>query len=261
MIDVKFEVPRAPRFRSIPNADGYGLGFPSRMARFLLAAACALQFVGVACNPKDRVALSGTIQDPSGARIPHALVLITNADTGLTEVTVAGEDGSFRIAGLAPSPAYQLEVSAPAGFESHERGLDLATADQHLDLELGIIEIVEAIVIQGARPVQESNRTNVPRRRIRIGGNLQQARLIDYVAPVYPSEAERDGVSGTVLLEATISTDGKLVGATTVNSIVDERLKAAAIEAVMQWSYKPTLLNGRPVEVVATISVSFALER
>ena len=54
-----------------------------------------------------------------------------------------------------------------------------------------------------------------------------------------------------------IGTDGNPIGLTALNSIVDERLKAAAIEAVMQWRYRPTLLNGRPVEVVATISVAF----
>lgn len=259
VIGVEFRVPRTPRFRSIPRNVGFEFGLPSRMSGFLLPAALALQFAAVACNPEDGVALSGTVEDPSGARIPHALVLITNATAEMTEVTVGGEDGSFRIAGLAPSPAYQLEVRGPAGFETHVQGLNL-TADQYLNLELGIIGIDEAIVIRSARPSPKSKSPNVPRRRIRIGGNVQRARLLNYVAPVYPSKAERDGVSGTVLLEATIGTDGKLIGLTTLNSSVDQRLEAATTEAVMQWRYDPTLLNGRPVEVVAKISVSFALE-
>ena len=256
MIGIRFGVLQAPRISPAPSTAGCVSGFPAWMSRLFLAVALALQFGAVGYSQQDGVELSGTVRDPSGARIPHALVLISDADTGLTEVTVAGADGSFRIAGLAPSPSYQVEVRGPAEFDSHVQGLDL-TVDQHLDLELGIVGIVEAIVISGARPVPESIRRDTPRRRIRVGGNVQKARLVNYVVPVYPPEAEREGVGGTVLLEAAIGTDGDPIGLTALNSIVDERLKAAAIEAVMQWRYKPTLLNGRPVEVVATISVAF----
>ena len=58
-------------------------------------------------------------------------------------------------------------------------------------------------------------------------------------------------------MEAVVGTDGRLVGLSTLNSNVDQRLEAAASDAVLQWQYEPTLLNGRPVEVPVTLNVAF----
>lgn len=62
-----------------------------------------------------------------------------------------------------------------------------------------------------------------------------------------------------MLLEGVIGKDGRLSGLSTLNSIIDERLVGAASDAVPQWRYDPTLLNGRPVETVVTISVAFEI--
>ena len=62
-----------------------------------------------------------------------------------------------------------------------------------------------------------------------------------------------------MLLQGVIGTGGRLVDISTLNSIVDERLISAASDAVRQWRYNPTLLNGRPVETVVTISVAFEI--
>ena len=219
------------------------------------ALACAL--TALACSHQEGVALSGSVQDPSGSRIPHALVLITDAKTGGAEAATAGADGSFRIEGLAPS-SYRVEVRGPGGFEPSVQALDLA-ADQHLDVMLRIGPIVEEIVISGAPPHAESGQPGERRRRIRVGGNVRKARLVRYVTPAYPADAAREGVEGTVFMEAVIGTEGRVAGLSTLNSRVDERLAAAASDAVLQWHYEPTLLNGRPVEVAATVSVAFDL--
>jgi len=96
--------------------------------------------------------------------------------------------------------------------------------------------------------------------RIKIGGQVQQANLIKQVKPVYPQLAKQARISGTVHLSAIISKDGTiqelkaLPGAHTL-------LVPAAIDAVRQWVYKPTMLNGEPVEVVTTIDVNFTLNQ
>ncbi len=92
-----------------------------------------------------------------------------------------------------------------------------------------------------------------------MGGNVQPAKLLQQVQPIYPTGAQQEGVEGTVLLEAVISKEGAPMGLKAVNSVVDQRLVDAAIEAVRYWRYKPTLLNGQPVEVVTTMSVIFQL--
>ena len=253
---------RPHRFLRFATITGLKSGILSAATRLLLvealAPALAVLLTALACSQQERVVLSGFVQDPSGSRIPQALVLITDAERELTEATTGGVDGSFRIEGLAPSPSYEIEVRGPVGFEPHVQGVDL-TADQHLDVTLDIEPIVEAIVISGPPPQPESGQPSKPRRRIRVGGSVRKARLVHYVPPIYPADAERQGVGGTVLMEGVIGKEGRLVGLSTLNSMVDERLAAAASDAVLQWRYDPTLLNGRPVEAIVTISVAFEI--
>jgi TonB family protein len=79
------------------------------------------------------------------------------------------------------------------------------------------------------------------------------------VNPQYPEQARAEGVQGTVLLRTVISVSGQPVSLTALNNLVDGRLVAAATEAVSQWRYQPTLLNGQPVEVATIITVGFQL--
>jgi len=95
--------------------------------------------------------------------------------------------------------------------------------------------------------------------KIRVGGNVEQAKLISQVAPVYPPDAKAQGVEGLVRLEATIGKDGKVENLVVVSG--DPTLAAAALEAVRQWQYQTTLLNGEPVEVVTEINVNFTLSK
>ncbi len=94
-------------------------------------------------------------------------------------------------------------------------------------------------------------------RRIRVGGNVQAAKRTHEVMPVYPREAEAKRIQGTVVVHAVVDYDGSMLE---VQSILGppELMKAAA-DAVRQWRYKPTLLDGKPVQVDTTISVTFAL--
>ena len=96
-------------------------------------------------------------------------------------------------------------------------------------------------------------------RRIRVGGNVQAAKLLQQKKPIYPASAESVGIAGTVLLRAVISVDGGIMGLTLLSS-PNPALADAAMDAARQWRYQPTLLNGQPVEVVTTISVNFRLE-
>jgi len=78
--------------------------------------------------------------------------------------------------------------------------------------------------------------------------------------PVYPASAEKQGVEGTVILRAVIGTSGQMLSLSPYND-ADPGLTSAAMEAVSQWRYEPTLLNGVPVEVVTTITVVFRLDK
>jgi protein TonB len=93
--------------------------------------------------------------------------------------------------------------------------------------------------------------------RLRVGGGVQAALIINKVIPVYPPLARMARISGTVRFTAIIAKDGTIQNLTLVSG--HPLLVAAATEAVRQWRYRPTLLNGDPVEVIAPIDVIFML--
>ncbi len=95
--------------------------------------------------------------------------------------------------------------------------------------------------------------------RIRVGGNVAAAGLIKKVTPVYPPLAKEAQVQGTVRFAAIIGRDGAVANLQLVSG--HPLLVQAAHDAVMQWTYKPTLLNGSPIEVVTQIDVNFTLSR
>lgn len=93
--------------------------------------------------------------------------------------------------------------------------------------------------------------------RIVVGGNVQQARLINQVRPIYPPLAKQARIQGTVRLQAIIGKDGTVEQLEVLSG--HPLLVQAAQDAVRQWRYQPTLLNSQPVEVVTTIDVIFTL--
>lgn len=93
--------------------------------------------------------------------------------------------------------------------------------------------------------------------RIRVGGNVQQANLIHQVLPVYPEIAKTAHIQGTVILHAIISKEGSVQELQYISG--PPLLMRSAMDAVRQWRYRPTLLNGDPVQVDTTISVVFTL--
>ncbi len=95
----------------------------------------------------------------------------------------------------------------------------------------------------------------MPRAPIRVGGNVQEPRPIKLVSPVYPVLAIKARVSGLVVLEATLTVDGKVEDIRVVSG--HPLLIEAAIKCVKQWEYEPTYLNGTPVAVILTARVDF----
>ena len=90
---------------------------------------------------------------------------------------------------------------------------------------------------------------------VRVGGQIKPPTKLKDVQPVYPAIARSARVAGAVIIEATIGPDGKVIDATVVRSI--PLLDQAALDAVQQWEYTPTLLNGVPVPVLVTVTINF----
>jgi peptidyl-prolyl cis-trans isomerase A (cyclophilin A) len=96
-------------------------------------------------------------------------------------------------------------------------------------------------------------------RRIYISAGVAQGMLISKTSPVYPIDAKKAGVSGTVVLSALIGADGAIKNLRIISG--PHLLQQAAVDAVNQWRYRPYLLNGDPVEVRTTINIVFTLGR
>lgn len=99
----------------------------------------------------------------------------------------------------------------------------------------------------------------VPTQRIRLGGNVEAGALINNVTPEYPKMLQAAGISGTVVLHATIAKDGSIEQLEYVSG--PPMLMKSAMDAVKQWRYKPYLLDDDPVEVETTINVDFKIAR
>jgi TonB family protein len=98
--------------------------------------------------------------------------------------------------------------------------------------------------------------STAPAMRIRIGGNVQRPKLVKEVNPVYPEGAKANGVQGTVKLHIIQAKDGSVRQIELVSG--DPQLVQAAIDAVKQWRYQPSLLNGQAVEVDTEVDVVFS---
>jgi periplasmic protein TonB len=108
-----------------------------------------------------------------------------------------------------------------------------------------------------ARPPHPPAVAAAPSGPLRVGGDVQMAKLVKKVIPEYPPLAKTARVSGVVRLLGVIAKDGTIQNLQVISG--HPLLARAALEAVKQWVYQPTLLNGQPVEVIAPIDVNFTL--
>ncbi len=109
------------------------------------------------------------------------------------------------------------------------------------------------LIQPNSRPIETSIQAPV-----RVGGGIMEPKKIKHVAPVYPEIAQASRVQGVVILEVIVGPTGDVTDAKVLRSI--PLLDQAAIDAVAQWKFTPTLLNGMPVSVVMTVTVNFSLQ-
>ncbi len=96
-----------------------------------------------------------------------------------------------------------------------------------------------------------------PPAAVRVGGNVKEPRILHIEQPKYPPEARKAGVEGVVVVEATLTTTGSVEKIKVISG--PPLLTGPAVEAVSNWKYEPTYLNGQPVPVILTARISFSL--
>jgi TonB family protein len=209
---------------------------------------------------QDRSArLGGTIYDGSGGVLPGVEVTLTGADGAKANATTDAA-GKFQFPAAAGGK-YVLEASLP-GFYAFRQEFELKSAadwDRAITLQVGKLQ--ETISVRAKREPATQATPGAPKPTpVRVGGNIKAPMKLVNVNPTYPASMRAAGRSGVVPLDALIGTDGTVVFARVVSASVHPDFADAAVEAVRQWKFSPTLLNGKPVEVLMGVTINFSLE-
>ena len=108
-------------------------------------------------------------------------------------------------------------------------------------------------------PAPGDSNASKPPRQLSVPADVMQGNLLNKVMPVYPEAAKKAKIQGTVVLSAVISKNGNVANLRVVSG--PDELQQASLDAVRQWTYKPYLLNGDPVEVKTTVNVVYSLKQ
>jgi TonB family protein len=206
--------------------------------------------------------LTGTVYDRSGAVLPGVAVTLTGAQDAKAEATTNAE-GRFQLPASA-GVKYVLEASVP-GFNAFRQEFELTSAsdwDRAITLQVG--RLSETVTVSAKREPATQATPGIPEKKptpIRVGGNIKAPTKVVNVNPVFPASMRTAGRGGVVPLDALIGADGSVVFVRVVSANVHPDFAEAATEAVRQWKFTPTLLNGQPVEVLMTVTINFALEQ
>jgi len=186
---------------------------------------------------------------------------MTNHKSNTIVMTASDGDGNFRFTSL-PAGQYEMKV-VKRGFEVYRAAQVVLEpgreSSQRVTLEVAAVMEEVDVVVEGTAKALPGSETGGKPSRLRLGGEVQATKLLNKVTPVYPAAAKAAGIEGSVILHAVIGMDGKPLSLRVMNSQADSELARAAVESVSQWRYRPTLLNGEPIEVDTTIMVNFSL--
>jgi TonB family protein len=207
-----------------------------------LGANVVVSLQAVSTTDQDAAALAGTLRSLAGTADLFVKDTYMQAGTLLQSLNVT-VDGLVTKVSLSV-PETQIEqmmqaahASTPHGESAPQRGMDPRSG-----------------VLSGSLPPPGATP-----QRIRIGSAVQKAKLVQRAAPVYPPLALQARISGVVRLNAIIGKDGTVENLTVVSG--HPLLVQPAMDAVKQWVYQPTFLNGEAVEVVTQVEVNFTLEQ
>jgi beta-lactamase regulating signal transducer with metallopeptidase domain len=246
-------LPAAPEVREVVESEGPAPVVAAPPAR-------------PADRPVQLGSITGRVVDQTGGVIPGASITLTDPQTSAQSTAVTNVPGRFTFSGLAPGE-YTIAARL-AGFTAISTSVTVdpgSTVDRTLTLPIGSLSetvtvacaAAEFSILRALFPVLEARQTPVA--PIRVGGNVREPRKIKHVSPVCPPDAGageirvtltgRVGVDG---LMHGVALDENASGGTPPVAFVD-----AALDAVRQWEFTPTELNGQPIEVGVTVQINF----
>lgn len=214
-------------------------------------------------GPLERAAALPTLDAPAPRRTSAATPAWPEGESGYLlrvhiVIDAAGQVAEARVVGV---PAPELLPATPRLASAVEAALD---AVRQWQFEA---PVVAPMLVATDVAVGEPRRVSTPLRRasaggpvpLRVGGGIAPPKKTLDVKPEYPQVAMDARVQGVVIIECTLDTEGVVTDTRVVRSI--PLLDQAAVDAVRQWRYTPTRLNGEAVPVIVTVTVNFTLSR
>ena len=225
----------------------------------LVAAALVVPLLHVAqldTRPRDTIFLSRIIKAPEpvnqvAGRESHSNIQTLLRESKVYRVFTAPAKVPDRVAMGPDLPGTPEYFTGSAGNAGVAGGVDLS----------GLVSSGNgmSLPVPPPEPPKPVKLAPVPQAPLLVGGGVQAARLLFGPKPAYPPLARQARISGSVRLAARISADGHIQDLRVMSG--HPMLVQAALDAVRQWIYKPTLLNAKPVEVVTDIMVNFTLNQ
>jgi len=153
---------------------------------------------------------------------------------------------------------HALESRGQIGFKRHSndgRKVKMRSKAARFFAFATIMAVLSAAVpvIAGSPPEGASPQT------VRVGGDVKPPQKVKDVKAVYPPIAVQNHIQGVVIIDATIGTDGKVKETKVIRAPALQDLTDAAVAAVRGWEFKPTVIDGHPVQVIMTIPINFVL--
>jgi TonB family protein len=260
-------------------ADALVVSGPEELRKAALESVLNWHFDRGAAGSTQQVTIEFTLpaQAATGP-VPAAAILVTVPPGAASEPKTIK---SFEVSGLSEQSQTELLAQLPfhegdtlalsdfwklaAAVRQFDSHLMVSFADGATGLTVRIMPRIAPGVmggilapLPGAPPPPPGMPMTAPS-AIRVGGDAQQMNLISQVRPAYPPEAKAARVQGKVRFDATIGPDGHVENLQVVSG--PPLLVNSALEAVQQWVYKPTLLNGQPVKVITRVDVNYTLSQ
>ena len=212
--------------------------------------------------------VSGTATDETGAVLVNATLALSNVRTQAKYEVRTDQSGAFEFVGL-PAGDYAFEARV-LGFEPLREDVSVGIGEslqKNVALKIGTVH--EAITVTADREQPDASRqgsrvatARAPRPRPcpnpAVGGCIGPPVKTKDVRPLYPASLADTDIQGTVILKGQLGTDGKMKDLQVVSS-PHPALERAALDAVGEWEFAPTTLNGNVIDTPATITVNFRL--
>ncbi len=257
-------------------------------------ASTAVKTAQIGIVPLTEGIITGTVSDAKGGVLYHATITIRDLKSGFTRTVLTNGLGKFTVDQLPPGDytmttslqdfdtaikehievvagqqtevssrlrlgvivSTSVDISAQASFRTGPRRAATTVSEPLQYSARSETTISARLPIRSATVTPSANATRVP---IRIGGDVQVGGLTTSAPkPVYPATAFQLGLEGTVVLSASVGIDGHIREIRVVSS-TDPVFSDSALSAVQNWIYRPTLVDGVPVETLTSITANFNL--